>query len=303
MARARTRRIGLAVVAAASVLAACGGGDGQPSNDAAFFPDGSIAVRANHDITVGRERLLVGVVQPDGSRLGSPDQPVTLEVRSVDDPDLAVQSIGAEFSWMVPDVVGLYRATFDFPRAGTWQVQVIPEVGPALEPALFSVLDPGCRLADAAERGLPLCALQVGDPAPAVASPTGSGDELAAITTDPEPDERLYRLSLDEAVGNGRPTVVVLATPAFCQTAACGPVLETVKAAVDDHSDVDFVHVEVYTGFREPGFDSADPTRLAPAVRAFKVLSEPWVFVVDADGRIAARFEGVMDESELTGAL
>jgi hypothetical protein len=189
---------------------------------------------------------------------------------------------------------------FEFDRAGSWQVVVVPEEGAPLEPALFSVLDPACRLARSDQApAVPPCALQVGDIAPAVASPTLSDAPIEELTTDPDPDERLYRMSLGDAVGSGRSTVVVFATPAFCQTAACGPLLDTVKTVIDDHPDTNFVHVEVYTGFREPDFDPADPARIAPAVTAFRLVTEPWVFVVDGDGRITARFEGVMDVAEL----
>jgi hypothetical protein len=288
------------------IAASCGGDDADspsstaaPAVEAGTFPADAFAIRANLDLAVGTGRLLVGVAQPDGTRLGSPDDPVVLEVRPVDDLSAPVQRLEAGFVWIVPDVVGLYRGVFEFDRPGTWQVVVIPEEGSPLEPAPFSVLDPSCRLEDAADRGIPVCALQVGDPAPLVGSPTLEDAPIEELTTDPAPDERLYRLSLEEALTNGRRTVVVFATPAFCQTAACGPLLDTVKTVVGQYPDTDFVHVEVYTGFREPDFDPTDPERLAPAVDAFRLVSEPWVFVVDERGTITARFEGAMDVEEL----
>jgi hypothetical protein len=287
--------------------AACGGSSGPDTTTAAgadgTFPSDALAIRANADVAVGTERLLVGVARPDATRLGSPDDPVTLEVSPAEDANGGVQRAPGVFTWIVPDVVGLYRAVFDFDHAGTWQVTVAPEEGPPLEPVLFSVLDRSCSAPDAADRGLPQCALQVGDTAPLVASPTGDEFPLDEITTDLEPDPRMYELSLDEALADGRPTVVVFATPAFCQSQACGPLLDNTKTLVDDHPEVDFVHVEVYQGFRQEGFDPTDPEALAPAVTAFGLLSEPWVFVVDASGVITARFEGVMDASELDAAL
>ena len=33
------------------------------------------------------------------------------------------------------------------------------------------------------------------------------------------------------------------------------------------------------------------------------IRTEPWVFVVDADGRLAARFEGVVTEDELVEVI
>jgi hypothetical protein len=57
---------------------------------------------------------------------------------------------------------------------------------------------------------------------------------------------RFYELSVDEAVTSGRPTVVVFATPAFCQSATRRPIVELVREVADDHPEVDIVHVEPY---------------------------------------------------------
>jgi len=39
------------------------------------------------------------------------------------------------------------------------------------------------------------------------------------------------------------------------------------------------------------------------AVEAWRLVSEPWAFVVDSTGTIAARFEGAVDPDELRAAL
>ena len=49
----------------------------------------------------------------------------------------------------------------------------------------------------------------VGEPALVPVTPTASEFPLSEITTDPEPDPAFYALSLDEAIGNGRRTVIV----------------------------------------------------------------------------------------------
>ena len=292
----RSNRLVVFLALLGLVAAACG--DAEPTT----FPEGAFAIRANRDITVGSERLLIGVRQADGATLGSPDDVVEIEVRPSDDPSAEAQRATAGFSWIIPDVSGLYRATFDFDRPGVWEATVIPSSGPALEPALFSVLDASCATATT-DQGGALCAVQVGEAAPIAASPTLEGNAVEEITTDPDPDERLYMLSLDDALTNGRPTVVVFATPAFCQTAACGPLVDIVQERIDSYPGIDFVHVEVFTGFRDPDFDPTDPDRLAPAVEAYRLVSEPWVYVVDASGIVTARFEGVMAAEELDAAL
>ncbi len=80
--------------------------------------------------------------------------------------------------------------------------------------------------------------------------------------------------------------------------------LDTVKEVAPDYPDVNFIHIEVYTGFNEPGF-APDPAHLAPAVGAdyWNLPSEPWVFVMDGQGVVTGRFEGVMAAEELTALL
>jgi hypothetical protein len=110
----------------------------------------------------------------------------------------------------------------------------------------------------------------------------------------------MYEVSADDAVTNGTPAVIVFATPAFCQTAVCGPMLDQVKE-LRSTSDgaLDWVHVEVYE------LEDVDPNDLTPVPAALEwgLPSEPWVFVVDADGVVTHRFEGVVSEGELTAAV
>ena len=141
---------------------------------------------------------------------------------------------------------------------------------------------------------------EVGDEAPLSKTPTGTdGDDLTAISTDLEPDPRLYQLSIDEAVTNGRPTVVAFATPAFCQTALCGPTLEIVKEVTSDRDDLDVVHVEPFE------LEAARNGSLVPieTMSEWHLATEPWVFVVDADGLISASFEGILGPNEIQTAI
>lgn len=277
------RRITIWLVALASIAAACGGSESQ-------FGDGAIGVRASTDLGVGRERLLIGVARPDGTRLGSPEDAVSFEVSPLDDPANS-QVVPAVFTWILEPVVGLYRADVDFDRAGPWQAVVVPERGDPLEPVLFNVFDEPFTPA-------------LGAPAPAAPTPTLDDLPIEELTTDDEPDMRFYQTSLQEALASGLPTVLVFSTPAYCQTSACGPLLDTVKAAAPDHPNVNFIHVEVFTGLTEPDF-VPDGAHLAPAVTEawYNLPSEPWVFAIDGSGTIAGRFEGVMDLSELTAIL
>ena len=281
-------------LAAAVAVAACGGDDTPTAPSTAgddqsgAFPPGSISVRASSDLAVGSERLLVGVAAPDGTRLGSPDDGVAFVIAPIEDPQRTT-TYAATFTWIVPDAVGIYRANVEFDVAGPWQVTVVPETGPALEPTAFQVqerpMTPG-----------------IGDPAPSLATPTTADRPIEQLTTDPDPEPSFYDVSLDEALSSDATSVIIFATPKFCRTASCGPMLTGLKEIAADHPDIEFLHLEVYDGFWEAGF-VPDAGHLTDAVRAWNLPSEPWVFVVGPDGTVQARFEGVLDDSELDAAL
>ncbi len=274
------------------VAVSCGG-SGAPDT----FPEDAVTVWVNRDLSVARERLLLAVVEVDGTRLGDPDKTVTLEAAPQDDPS-ALQSVPAGFTWTVPEAIGFYRGYFDFDRAGIWEVTVRPEVGDPLETILIQVRDDTCRQTGSTTP----CAPRVGEQAPSVATPTSTELALADLSTDPEPDPRFYDLSLVELLANGRTGVIVFATPAFCQTAACGPIVNTIKPLIGDYPEVDFLHIEVYTDLRADDF-APDIDHLSPALIAWNLPTEPWVFVVDGDGVVTARFEGALDPDELRPLL
>ena len=97
----------------AALAAGCSSGDSTDSDTQPTFPDESFTVIANADIGTGSTRLLIGVVAEDGTRLGSPDRPIRVEAALLDDPDRS-QQVPADYTWIIEDAVGLYRAEFDF---------------------------------------------------------------------------------------------------------------------------------------------------------------------------------------------
>ena len=106
----------------------------------------------------------------------------------------------------------------------------------------------------------------------------------------------------------GKPFVVSFATPAFCQTRLCGPTLETVKRVAKAYPAVSFINVEPYKmaftdGRLQPELDAQSQLQPADWTTAWGLQSEPYTFVVRADGTIAAKFEGVLAEDELRAAL
>ncbi len=251
--------------------------------------DGSVTVVVPNSpgtlSTVGRQRVMAALLgEGPNAYLGGPEVPVTVRFSALD-ADITEDVPG---EWLTTDAssLGLYVAPVAFAEAGLWEVTVLAgdqEVGGAL----IEVVD---------ESVVP----NVGDPAPATVTPTGeTAEEIAAISTDPEPEAGFYDLSIDEAVANGRPTVIAFATPAFCRTALCGPTIESVKTATAGRDGLDVVHVEPFDlelapqGILEP----------LPVMLDWNLLTEPWVFVVDADGLITASFEGIIGQGELERAL
>lgn len=124
-----------------------------------------------------------------------------------------------------------------------------------------------------------------------------SESELEKLTSDWEPEPGLYHMTVAEAMASGRPTVVTFATPAFCQTDICAPVVDSVKEAFREHGDeANFIHIEVYKTFNPE-------LVLADEMVAWGFSSEPWTYVLDADGQVAARLGGPLSPRELAAAL
>ena len=236
--------------------------------------------------TSGTQRVMTALLAQGTANgfVGGDDQPVTVRFDSVDG-----DTVGeVDGTWLTTDAspLGLYVTYYDFDVAGLWEVTVFGD-GEDLGTTLIEVLD---------ESPIP----NVGDPAPATDSLTGfTAEEIATISTDLNPDPSFYDLTIAEAVANGQPTVIAFVTPAFCQTALCGPTLDTVKAAAAGRDDLDVVHVEPFDlGLAPQGV--LDPL---PSMDDWGLVTEPWVFVIDADGLVSASFEGIIGQAELETAV
>ncbi len=141
----------------------------------------------------------------------------------------------------------------------------------------------------------------VGEPAVASKTPTiaSTGGDLAALTTAKPPDTKLLQSSVAEALAAKAPFVVTFATPQFCTTRTCGPVVEVVDAARKQFKaepQIRWIHVEIYK--------DNDPTKGQNQwVSEWNLPTEPFTFLVGADGKVKARFEGTLSVRELTAAV
>ena len=151
-----------------------------------------------------------------------------------------------------------------------------------VEPAAFDVTDPA-----------KVTVLHAGQKLPALDTPTtanGRGVDPICTRTLPCP---LHETSLAAALGAGRPIAFLVATPAHCQTAICGPVLDVLLK--QRSADITTIHAEVYT----------DSTLKTPtdAVQKTGLDYEPCLFLARADGTITERLDVIFDTDDVISAL
>jgi len=121
------------------------------------------------------------------------------------------------------------------------------------------------------------------------------GGDLAQIDTRVPPDTQ-HEVDFADVLGQ-KPVVLLFATPALCQSRVCGPVVDIAEQVKSSYEgDADFIHMEIYNdneldkGFREQ-------------VIKWHLPTEPWVFAIGTDGKVAARLEGAFSARELEDAI
>lgn len=271
------RRV-VSIVLIALAVAACGSDEVTPF---------AVVASSNGSVGLGTQRVMFALVDPETDEfLASPDIAATMTLRDENGSPLGTYPM--EFIWTVPEVRGLYVAHPEIPEAATYQATIDAEGFATAGPVGFVAFDDS-----------PL--VQAGEPAPASETRTAAEfPDLSVITSDPEPDPAMYELSIAEAVSDGTPAVIVFATPAFCTSAACGPLLDQVKALRPEYPGIDFVHVEIYDDLQ---VESVEDLTTVPAITEWGLPSEPWVFVVDDSGNVTASFEGAASDVELQTAI
>ncbi len=286
------RRIVCIALLVAVVASACSsapdGKDQVPTSKGAPTPGQDVfPVIASSEIVVGDNRLQIGLIDTNDAPVRSPK--TTLEVAFVGSGDLEPTSeTRMSFLWTIKPVQGLWVGEAAFDRPGEWEA-LIDVAGGGYDASVRTTFDVK------KEGTTP----EIGEKAPAVDTQTASDvDGLSEITTDSDPDLRFYELSITDALKAGRPAVIVFATPKFCTSQVCGPTLSIVKDVAKDYPRVTFVHVEPYDLDKVP--EKLEPV---PAVTAWGLPSEPWVFVTDSKGRVAAKYEGSIAPTELKDLL
>ena len=190
-----------------------------------------------------------------------------------------------------PDAAkALYVSEVEFGRPGRYEVLGVAR----LDNRLVAATPASGPLTVTRKGNVP----DVGDPAPRTHTPTKAdvgGNNLEAIDTR-QPPSTMHDVDFADVVGK-RPAILLFATPALCRSRVCGPVVdvaEQVKARRGEEAA--FVHMEI---FRENDLDKG----YRPQVVEWKLPTEPWLFAVDARGRVAARLEGAFSAEELERAV
>jgi len=120
--------------------------------------------------------------------------------------------------------------------------------------------------------------------------------DISKLTSGQNPVPGLYQMTVAEALDSGKPTVVTFATPAFCETAICVPVVSSVEEVYRQMGDkVNYIHLEIYKEF--------NPLVQADEVAEWNLSSEPWTFVLDSEGKIVATLGGPVSPQELMDEL
>lgn len=302
--------IGLALSACSTTPGASGSaspsaGEGQypgwPGSGSVVTNSDFVPYMVNADLAVDTIRIMVDLKDSQGRELSSADLDAHLALYDLaTSVDTAVSQVDGAFRWLIPDAKGIYTAPAAFSHAGDWGLEVVgTAAGKSAQTArvVFSVRDVSQTPAIGADAP-PSDTLTATDPA-----------ALVAISTDEHPDVAFYALSVKDATAAGKPFVLVFATPLFCSSGVCGPALDQVKTIAPDYTGrVNFVHVEPYVlemkdGHPQPETDVTGRPKPIRAVVEWNLPTEPYVFVVDARGRVAAKFEGMAYPDELRAVL
>jgi hypothetical protein len=156
------------------------------------------------------------------------------------------------------------------------------------------VADPLMPLTIGKKNGPP----DVGDRAIRVHTQTAAdvGGDLTKLSTRVPPPRAMLETDFADVLGK-KPVVLLFATPALCESRTCGPVVDIAEQVRGESGKgVAFIQQEIYQD-NDPG----KPYR--SQVLDWRLETEPWAFVIDRRGKVAARFEGVFSVGELARAV
>jgi hypothetical protein len=312
-----------AAALAAAVLAGCGGGSGgdgdgsgdRPAPNPADFPsakgktleqvlsasngEGPVVSPAARVLRLGENRFAFGVFsvahdQINDAQVAIYAAPGTgLEGPAVGPFTARIEDLSTEAAFRAettssdPDAAqAIYITEIPLEKPGPWAFGALVKEGDGYT---------GSLLPTPSEVGQ-FDPPDAGDPAPRVHTPTA--DEVADISeidTRVPPDD-MHDEDLADVLGQ-KPAVLLFATPQLCQSRICGPVVDAAAQVQREFGDrVAFIHQEVYN-------ENDINKGVRPQMRAYRLPSEPWLFVIDRGGKVGTAIEGAFSVGELQDAV
>lgn len=252
------------------------------------------------DAEVGIYFAKVPPVSPKAkSKSGNKGQIAKAEAQALDQPAIgpfpaSVESLATDPAFRAkttaedPDAASVvYSTEVDFPSDGEWRFAAVVRHDGEVKATLLPIGAVG----DFTSIPRP------GQKAPKIHTPTSDdvGGDLSQITTRIPPDTQ-NRVDYADALGR-EPIVLLFATPQFCQSRVCGPVVDVTEQAKQEFGDeAAFIHMEIY--------NDNDPSKgVRPQVRAFHLPSEPWLFTVNRRGVVSSVVEGAFGPELLSDAV
>lgn len=278
-----------------------GGASGAASAAPSLEPEQELGVQVvSSSIWAGSESPIILRLSMDSGPLADTAATVSVQLETTADAPVGIPVAAVAVQPPGESSVS-YVATVPIPTTGWWRLAVSATSGGVSRAgsADIAVLDPGTTAA-------------IGSPAPDAHTPTLAdvGNDPVAVTTDPAPDLRLYRTSTTDALAGNQAFVLVVDSTRFRTTSACGKALVMVRYLVDRWPQMAFIHLEPFrydvvteTPILEGSL--ADPA-LVDAARAWGIggapwsaTSMPWIFVVDGNGIVRAKYQGVIGSDDV----
>ncbi len=316
------RPLAFLALAALLLAGACGGGDDRESAREGSNSTGQTgpaqiqAQVASYDLAVGDAgRFIVGVFDNDNGPVGygtvdlrfafvgekkaegTPQPGPAASGRYIPVPGSPPAPADATQATYLPKAErGVYAAQVAFDKAGFWGVEVAVDLDGKRQAAttVFTVLPQHevPAAGDDAPRSENLTASSPGVPVAAIDSRAEEGS--------PVPDAELHAQTVAGALDAGRPVLLVISTPTYCVSQFCGPITEMIGELAGLYDDrASFIHVEVWKDFEGQALNDAAKEWTARG----KNINEPWVFLIESDGKIKARWDNVASRVEIEPLL
>ena len=287
---------------------ACGGEGKQASKETAT-PSGAAALTAvviSSDISLGSNRFMVGLLEDNRPvvdaeaqfaffKLDGDQGELRFEAEAtavkmtmgitVDKPDGTREIVeGGE--------TAAYIAEVEFDETGDWGVRITG----TRSGESFDSINSGFTVSEAPS------SIAIGSAAPkSVQLTLNDVPDLSDIDTSVPPDPDWHQMTIADAVASGKPVAIAFSTPGFCQTQMCAPMTAELAMLYEKYKDrAIFIHVEPYELDKARSGEGLVPIAI---MGEWGLQTEPWIFVVDAEGKVAAKFEAFVMVDEIEAAI